>query len=110
MNSTASSLEIVRHVQELALLYPQTGLTSSRVEDHQVAAVEKALDVVGTLCEVELDGIDPLYVLPIATHLCSDDAATLCEEEWELLTSNSQCHKDGYFITAPIPAADRRER
>ena len=110
MNSTFSSLEIVRHMQELALLYPQTGMSVVQVEDHQVTAIQKALDIVGTLLEVELDGTDPLYALPSATHLRCDDVAALSEEEWELLTGNSQCHKEGCFVTAPIPAADRQER
>lgn len=97
-------------MQELALLYPQTGMSDVQVEDHQVTAIQKALDVVGTLLEAELDGVDPLYALPSATHLCCDDEAALSEEEWALLTSNSLCYKEGYFVTATIPAADRQER
>ena len=97
-------------MQELALLYPQTGMSVVQVEDHQVTAIQKALDVVGTLLEVELDGIDPLYALPSAMHLCCDDVTALSEKEWKLLAGNSKCHKEGYFVTAPIPAADRQEQ
>lgn len=105
-NSTAFSLEMVRHMQELALLYPQADIPVGQVEDHQVAAVQNALDIVNTLCEIELVNLDPLYVLPSVTHLCWDDVAVLRQEEWESLR-NSQCHKEGYFITAPIPAANQ---
>ena len=109
MNSTAFSLEMVRHIQELALLYPQTDESVSQVEDRQVAAIQKALDIVNTLSEVDLVNLESLYVLPSVTHLCWDDVAVLCQEEWESLR-NSQCHKEGYFITAPIPAADKHGR
>lgn len=105
MNLTPSALEIVRHMQELALLHPQADTPVSQVEDNQVAAVQKALDIVNTLGEVELDNVDPLYMLPSVAHLCCDDVTVLWEDEWEAITSNSQCHKEGYFLTAPIPAA-----
>ena len=106
MYLTPSALDIVRHMQELALLYPQADIPVSQVEDNQVASIQKALDIVNTLGEVDLDNIDPFYMLPsVATHLCYDDVSVLQDEEWETITSNSQCHKEGYFLTAPIPAA-----
>lgn len=100
--------EIVRHMQELALLRDPTQEGAVEGEEHQVEYLLSEMNIADQLLKVNIDGVKPMHSLleNEVTYLRPDEPAVLSEDERCLTQSNSQNFKFGMYVAPPIPATE----
>ena len=99
-------VEIVRHMQVLALLRDPTQEGAVEDEEDQVEYLQSAMNIADKLLEVDIEDIKPMHSLleNELTYLRSDESSVLSEEERHVTQSNSKNYKFGMYVAPSIPA------
>ena len=99
-------VEIVRHMQILALLRDPTQEGAVEDEEDQVEYLQSAMNIADKLLEVDIEGVKPMHSLleNEITYLRPDESSVLSEDERHITQSNSNNYKFGMYVAPPILA------
>ena len=99
-------VEIVRHMQVLALLRDPTQEGAVEDEEDQVEYLQSAMNIADKLLEVDIEGVKPMHSLleNEITYLRPDESSVLSEDERHITQSNSKNYKFGMYVAPTIPA------